>query len=142
MFRHVLFGILRPMPIPDGVWHHISIDFIMGLPWSNGYNAILVVVYRVTKMRYFIPCRDTCMAEQHADLYAYHIFCLHGLPKTIVSDHGTQFTAKFWKALCKILKTKPLLSMPFYLETDGQTEQFNAILKQYLWAYVNYLQDD
>ena len=90
-------------------------------------------------MRHFIPCRDTCTAEQLANLYAHHIFRLHGLPKMIVSDCGTQFTAKFWKALCKILKTEPLLSTPFHLETDGQTELFNAVLEQYLRAYMNYL---
>jgi hypothetical protein len=130
------------MPIPDGAWRHISMDFIVGLPWSNGYNAILVVVCRLTKMRHFIPCRDTCTAEQLADLYARHIFRIHGMPKTVVSDRGTQFIAKFWKALCKILRIEVLLSTPYHPETDGQTERINAILEQYLRAYINYLQDD
>lgn len=93
-------------------------------------------------MRNFIPCRDTCTAEQLADLYARHIFRLHGLPQSIISDRGTQFTAKFWKALCKALKIEALLSTPFHPQTDGQTERSNAILEQYLQAYVNYLQDD
>ena len=85
--RHAPFRILRPLPIPDGGgWRHISMDFITSLPWSNGFNAILVVVCRLTKMRHFIPCWDTCTAEQLAELYAYHIFRLHGLPKTIISD--------------------------------------------------------
>ena len=61
-------------------------DFIVGLPWSNGFNAILVVVCRLTKMKRFIPCRDTTTAEQLADLYARHIFRDHGLPGSIVSD--------------------------------------------------------
>ena len=117
-------------------------DFITGLPWSNGFNAILVVVCRLTKMQHFIPCRDTCTAEQLADLYARHIFRLHGLPKTIVSDLGTQFVAKFWKALCRILKIEALLSSPYHPETDGQTERINVILEQYLRVYINYLQDD
>ena len=120
------------MPIPDGAWCHISMDFIVGLPWSNGYNTILVVVCRLTKMRHFIPCRDTCTAEQLADLYARHIFRIHGMPKTVVSDRGTQFTMKFWKALCKILRIEALLSMLYHPESDGQTERINAILEQYL----------
>jgi len=61
--RHALFGILRPLPIPDAAWRHISMDFITGLPWSNGFNAILVVVCRLTKMHHLIPCRDTCTSE-------------------------------------------------------------------------------
>ena len=83
-------------------------------------------------MQHFIPCRDTCMVEQLAELYARHIFRLHGLPKTIISDRGSQFIAKFWRALCKALKIEALLSTPYYLETDGQTEKVNAILEQYL----------
>ena len=83
-----------------------------------------------------------CTAEQLADLYAWNIFCLHGLPKTVVSDRGTQVIAKFWKGLCKILKIEALLSTPYHPETDGQTERMNAILEQYLRAYINYLQDD
>ena len=140
--RHVSFAVLRPLPIPNAAWHHISMDFITGLPWSNGCNAVLVVVCRLTKMRHFIPRRDTCTAEQLADLYARHIFRLHGLPESIISDRGTQFTAKFWRALCRILKIEALLSTPFHPQTDGQTERSNAILEQYLRAYVNYLQDD
>ena len=138
--RHAPFGILRPLLIPDrGAWHHISMDFITGLPWSNGFNAILVIVCQLTKIQHFIPCGDTCTAGQLAELYARHVFQLHGLPKTIVSDQGSQFIAKFWRALCKALKIKPLLSIPYHSETDRQTERVNAILGQYLRAYVNYL---
>ena len=140
--RHAPFGVLCPMPIPDGAWHHILMDFIVSLPWLNGYNAILVVVCRLTKMQHFIPYRDTCTAEQLADLYVRNIFCLHGLPKTVISDQGMQFIAKFWKGLCNILKIEALLSTPYYPETNGQTERMNTILEQYLRAYINYLQDD
>jgi hypothetical protein len=93
-------------------------------------------------MRHFIPCRDTCSAEELADLYARHIFRLHGLPKTIISDRGPQFIAKFWKAFCVITKMEGHLSTPYHPETDGQTERMNAILEQYLRTTVNYLQDD
>ena len=117
-------------------------DFITGLPWSNGFNAILIVVCRLTKTWHFIPCWDTYTAEQLAEHYARHIFRLHGLPRTIILDRGSQFIAKFWRALCKALKIEAFLSTPYYSETDGQTERVNAILKQYLLAYVNYLQDD
>ena len=96
-------------------------DFIVGLPWLNGYNAILVVVYRLTKIQHFIPCRDTYTAEQLADLYARNIFRLHSLHKTMVSDRGTQFITKFWKGLRKILKIEALVSTPYYPKTDGQT---------------------
>ena len=117
-------------------------DFIVGLPWSNGFNAILVVVCRLTKMHHFIPYHDTKTAEQLAELYARYIFPLHDLPKSIVSDRGLQFIARFWRALCKTLKINSPLSTPYHAETDGQTERINAILEHYLRAHVNYLQDD
>ena len=117
--RHAPFNVLQPMPIPDGTWCHISIDFIVGLQWSNSYNTILVVVCQLTKIWHFIPYQDMCTAEQLADLYAWNIFRLYSLPKTVVSDRGMQFIAKFWKGLYTILKIEALLSTPYHPETEG-----------------------
>jgi transposase InsO family protein len=117
-------------------------DFIVQLPNCQGYNAILVVVDRLTKMKHFIPCKTTCNAEEVARLFVRYVWKLHGLPRTIVSDRGPQFVAQFWKHLTKRLKITNLLSTAHHPETDGQTERMNAILEQYLRAYVSYLQDD
>lgn len=135
-------GLLRPLPTPERSWQHLSMDFITHLPQSNGHDAILVVVDRLTKMRHFVPCKGTCNAEDTANLYLHHVWKLHGLPLTIVSDRGTQFVSKFWKHLTTRLKIDSLLSTAHHPETDGQTERFNASLEQYLRAYVAYLQDD
>ena len=86
-FQYAPLGILRPLPIPyRGACCHILMDFITGLLLSNGFNAILVIVCQLMKMWYFIPCQDTCTAEQLAELYARYIFPLHGLPRTIISN--------------------------------------------------------
>ncbi|KAG0161666.1 hypothetical protein PDIDSM_5299, partial [Penicillium digitatum] len=71
-----------------------------------------------------------------------HVWKLHGLPNTVVSDRGPQFVAQFWKHLTKRLRITNLLSTAYHPETDGQTERANAVLEQYLRAYVSYLQDD
>ncbi|KAG0153731.1 hypothetical protein PDIDSM_2386 [Penicillium digitatum] len=117
-------------------------DFITHLPLSYGYDAILVVVDRLTKMKHFIHCKGTCNAEEVARLYTRHVWKLHGLPNTVVSDRGPQFVAQFWKHLTKRLRITNLLSTAYHPETDGQTERANAVLEQYLRAYVSYLQDD
>ncbi len=65
-----------------------------------------------------------------------------GLPDTIISDRGTQFTSAFWDELCKQLKIDARLSTAFHPETDGQTENANAVMEQVLRAYTNYQQDD
>jgi transposase InsO family protein len=67
-----------------------------------------------------------------------HIFHLHGLPKTIVSDHGPQFASRFWKHLCHSLKIELWLSTAFHPDTNGQMQWVNANIEQYLRAYINY----
>lgn len=135
-------GVLRSLSAPDRAWKDISIDFIVGLPDSRRYNAILVVVDRLTKYRHYIPCRDTCNVETVTSLFRDNVWRYHGLRETIVSDRGAQFVSAFWTHLNRILKTRALLSTAYHPQTDGQTERVNVILKQYLRAYVSYLQDD
>ena len=140
--RHTPYGILRPLPVPEKVWQDVSMNFIIGLPWSKGKNAILVVVCRLTKMRHLIPCRDTTTAEELAQIYVKHVARYRGLPRSIVMDRGSTFTSIFWKTICKAWGTNLRFSTAFHPQTDGQTEKFNAMMEQYLRSYVNYLQDD
>jgi hypothetical protein len=63
-------------------------DFIVGLPECEGFDAIWVVVGRLSKMRHFIPCDMTIGAVGLAQLFLQEDVCLHGLPVTIVSDQG------------------------------------------------------
>jgi transposase InsO family protein len=65
-----------------------------------------------------------------------------GVPQSIVSDRGPQFTSKFWAAFCYHLRINRRLSTAYHPQKDGQTEWQNQTLKQYLRAYVNYLQDN
>jgi len=117
-------------------------DFATGLPRSNDYDAIWVVVDRLTKQRHLVPCRTSVDARDLADLFLQHVFRLHGLTLTITSDRAPQFASAFWHRLCARLGVEPRLSTAFHPQTDGQTEQMNAVMEQYLRSYVNYLQDD
>ncbi|SPJ89616.1 related to TY3B TY3B protein [Fusarium torulosum] len=140
--REAKQGVLKPLPIPERSWQHIWMDFITHLPPSEGHDAILVIACRLTKMRHIIACKGTCDAEDTARYYLKEIWKLHGLPQIIISDRGPQFVAEFWKKLTQQLSINSLLSTAYHPETDGQTERMNAILEQYLRAYVSYLQDD
>jgi hypothetical protein len=71
-------------------------DFIVGLPRTQkGYNSIWVVVDRLIKVAYFIPVKTKYTGATLADLYMERIVCLHGVPRKIVSNRGTQFTPHF-----------------------------------------------
>jgi transposase InsO family protein len=104
-------------------------DFITHLPNNYGYDAILVVIDRLTKMKHFIYCKKTCNSKEIARLYVKYIWKLHNLPRTIVSDRGPQFVSEFWKHLTKRLKITILLSTAYHSKTDGQTEITNFFLE-------------
>jgi len=79
-------GKLMPNKALDKPWAHIMADFIVKLPLSRGYNSILVVYDRLTKMAYFIPTTEKTSAEGLAVLFQDHVWKLHGLPESIISD--------------------------------------------------------
>jgi hypothetical protein len=89
-------------------------DFIVGLSRTrDGYHSICVVVDRLTKVTHFIPVKTTYNSAVLAELYMSHIVCLHGVPKQIVSDRGTQFTSHFWQQLHEALGTHLKFSLAF-----------------------------
>ena len=140
--RRAPYGCLKPLQVPQRRWESIAMDFITGLPVSNGFNAILVVIDRLTKMAHFMPTHDTVDAPGLAKLLQDNIWRLHGIPSSIISDRGSLFTSIFWKSLSKLLKTEINLSTAFHPQTDGQTERTDAALEQYLRIYSNYQQDN
>jgi transposase InsO family protein len=103
-------------------------DFIIG------YDSIWVVVDRLTKSAHFIPVKTNYSSAVLAELYMSRIVCLHGVPKKIVSDRGTQFTSHFWQQLHETLGTHLNFSSAYHPQTDGQTERTNQILEDMLRA--------
>nr|AAM01108.1 Putative Sorghum bicolor 22 kDa kafirin cluster [Oryza sativa Japonica Group] len=124
-----------PLQIPEWKWEEIGMDFITGLPrTSSGHDSIWVVVDRLTKVAHFIPMHTTYSGKKLAELYLARIMCLHGVPKKIVSDRGSQFTSKFWQKLQEELGTRLNFSTAYHPQTDGQTERVNQILEDMLRA--------
>jgi hypothetical protein len=138
-------GFLHPLAVPFRAWSDISVDYITPLPdcerTGRKYKHIAVVVCRLTKMRHFIPVTSLA-AEELADQFVARVYALHGAPDTIISDRGTQFVSEFWRELSARLSITLKPSSAFHPETDGQTERVNAILEQYLRAFMNFHQDD
>jgi IS30 family transposase len=106
--------------VPEWKWEEIVTDFIVGLPRTqSGYDSIWVIVDRLTKVTHFIPVKTTYSGLQLAELYMSRIVCLHGVPKKIVSDRGTQFTLKFWERLHETFDTQLHFSSTYHPWTDG-----------------------
>jgi IS30 family transposase len=130
-------GLLQPLKIPEWKWEEIGKDFIVGLPRTQaGYDSIWVIVDRLTKVAHFIPVKTTYSGAKLAELYMSRIMCLHGVPKKITSDRGSQFTSRFWEKLHESMDTKLNFSSEYHPQTDGQTERTNQILEDMLRACV------
>jgi len=115
-------GELHPLRTPEELWQEISIDIIGPLLKSNEKDAIIVIVDRFTKM---VQLKATIMnvsSEEIAKIYRNKIWKLHGVPRTILSDRGPQFTLKFIEDLTKALETKRMLSIAYHPQMNGQTE--------------------
>jgi len=137
-----LAGKLMPNSIPDRPWQHISADFITKLPYSQGKDALLVVCDRFSKQVHLIPTTEETNAQGLAKLFQDHVWKLHGLPESIISDRGPHFAAQLTKELNEMLGIETKLSTAYHPQTDGQTERQNQSVETFLRIFTHYRQVD
>jgi hypothetical protein len=113
-------GPLQPLEIPMWKWKEIAMDFLVGLPRTQAtYDAIWVIVDRLTKAAHFIPIKVKYSLDKLTELYLQEIVRLHGVPESIVSDKDPCFTSRFWMSLQKAMGTKLRFSTAYHPQTDG-----------------------
>jgi hypothetical protein len=93
-------------------------------------------------MAHFVPTTTKVTTSGTADLFIKHVWKLHGLPCTMVSDRGTTFNSQFLKSLYKQLGITPTFSTTYHPQTDGQSERANQEVEQFLRLFVNHRMDD
>jgi hypothetical protein len=116
-------SLLQPLPVLDYAWQVVTLDFIEGLPNSQQYNNILVVVDKFSKYAHFIPLKHPFTAFQVALAFMDNVFKLHGLPEALISDRDKIFTSSLWKELFKLTKTQLKMSTSYHPQTNGQTKR-------------------
>ena len=134
---------LNPItPVTEALpFQTISMDFIMKLPESAGYDSILTITdHDCTKMLIAIPCREMITAEGVAELFLRQIFPRFGLLSKIISDRDPRFVSKFMKELCHLMGITQNVSTAYHPRMDGQSERSNQWLEQYLQFWVDHQQ--
>ncbi|GMI86385.1 hypothetical protein HRI_002307800 [Hibiscus trionum] len=125
-------GLLQPLSIPQQVFEDISLDFITSFPKSNGKEALLVVVDRLTKYGYFFALPRHYDAPYIAKIMVQGIIKLHGIPQSMVSDRDPIFASEIWIEIARLQGTDLCLSSAYHPQFDGQTEALNRCLEMYL----------
>src|SRR5437588_81945 len=133
---------LKPTEIPEGPWETITMDFITDLPTSKGYDSILTVVNCHSKAIILSPCNKTITAEQTSQLLVDNVWKRTSFPKAIISDRGPQFAAQVTQELWRKLGIKQKLSTAFHPQMDGESEQVNQEIEQYLRICGNFQQNN
>ena len=130
-----------PNSISERPCTYISADFITKLPLAQGYNSILVVVDRLTKMVHFIPTMERTSAKGLTRLFRDNVWKLYRLLQSIISNRGPQFMAELIRELNRMLGIKNKMLIVFYPQTDGQTKRVNQELEQYLRMFIDHRQE-
>ncbi|GJZ49780.1 putative reverse transcriptase domain-containing protein [Tanacetum coccineum] len=99
-------------------------------------SGLLVIVDRLTKSAHFIPIKETDSMETLTRLYIKEIVSRHGVPISIISDHDSRFTSRFWQSMQSALGTQLDMSMAYHPQTDGQSERTIQTLEDMLRACV------
>lgn len=118
-----------------------------GLPistdWKDkNYDCNLVIIDWLTKMVHYKLEKVTINTPGLAEIILNVIVQYHGLSNSIIINKSSLFTSNLWSLLYSFLDIKQRLWTAFYLQTDGQTKCQNSTIEVYLWAFVNFKQND
>ena len=126
-------------------WHDIFMNYVnsllLNIFMNITYKYVLIFIDHLIKMKHLILITFMKVEEVINCFYA-HVWKHHDLLKFFMSDRDTQFIFNVWKHMCKMLKINIKLSTTYHFEINDQIKKVNAVMKHYLWVFVNYMQND
>nr|GEV19581.1 putative reverse transcriptase domain-containing protein [Tanacetum cinerariifolium] len=130
-------GLLQQSKTPEWKWEKIPMDLVTKLPKnSSGYDAIWVIVDRLTKSAHFLPIREDYKMEKLSRIYINEIVARYGVPVSIILDRDGRFASHLWQALQKALGKKLNMSTAYHPEIDDQSERIIQTLEDMLRACI------
>jgi predicted aspartyl protease len=135
-------GLLQPLPVTDQPWRDLVMDFKSMPKDRKGYNNLMVIIDRLCKACWTIPCKDDITAPIAAMLYYKGPYRVFGLPRSMVTDRGPQFVSQFQQEMSTILGINWKLATSGHHQTAGQAEIMNQYIDQRLRPYINHYQDN
>jgi hypothetical protein len=133
--------LLNSLSMLDRSWTNIILDFVTKLFNNKDYNAIFIIVNKLSKMHHYISCtidENEITIEKIIKLFIQHVWKLHELLTIMISNRDSQFIFLVWDTICRMIKIKAKLFIAFHSKTDEQSEIFNQKMKRYLRVYVNH----
>ena len=134
---HLPYSLLQPIPILTQPFEVVMMDFISELPRSQNHDLIFVLICKLTKYAFFIPC-DTKLTEKWtAPLFFDKIITHVSLPKQIISDQDTWWRNSFWKEVCESMGSWQALTTAYHLQADRQMEILNQTIDVAIHVFIN-----
>lgn len=130
------YGRRIPNPGPNRSYESVSLDLITGLPLVDEYNAVLVIVDRLSKHAHLVPTVTALTTAGFAELSVKFVVCRFGIPDELIADRDRRWTAELWRQQAKYLMVRLALSSSRHPQHDGQTEIVNQRLEITLRAFV------
>ena len=132
---------LNPIPLEQTLpFKQISYNLITGLPLSNGFNALLVMVnHGLSKGVILCPTKKMVTVDGITAIIFQKLYACFGLFEKVISDHGPQFAMNFAKELSHIPGYEISLSTAYHSQTDGETERLNQEVETYISPHLLWL---
>ena len=129
--RHVIPPI-GEFKVPAKRFQHWNID-IVTLPLSNGFKYLLTAVDRLSRWPLAIPMKDIT-ASTVMDAFTHGLIGMFGIPESITTDNGSQFSSGIWQQLLKVWGIRSHFTTPYHPQSNGLVERFHRRLKESLNA--------